>query len=76
MLTVFSNDEFTDLEISDSSFNSSASSFNSTASTVNLDEVPSKRQRIEHTCDAVSAKQLIEAVLRGKSGGEEILQEY
>lgn len=54
----------------------SDSSFSSRASTIILDDVPSKRQRIEDTRDAVSAKQLIEAVLRGKSGGEEVLQEY
>uniref|UniRef100_G3Q9Q3 Uncharacterized protein n=1 Tax=Gasterosteus aculeatus TaxID=69293 RepID=G3Q9Q3_GASAC len=53
----------------------SDSSFSSSASTTILD-VPNKRQRIEDTRDAVSAKQLIEAVLRGKSGGEEVLQEY
>ncbi|CAL8238776.1 unnamed protein product, partial [Lota lota] len=54
----------------------SDSSFSSSASTIILDDVPSKRQRIEDTRDAVSAEQLIEAVLRGKSGGEEVLQEY
>ncbi|XP_056443483.1 uncharacterized protein LOC130380340 isoform X2 [Gadus chalcogrammus] len=70
------------LEFSDSSLCSASglsdSSFSSSTSTVNIDEVYSKRQRIEDTRnrDAASAKQLIEAVLRGKSGGEEVLQEY
>ncbi|XP_049930796.1 uncharacterized protein LOC126408987 [Epinephelus moara] len=73
VLTVFSNDEF-DSSLSSSS-EMSDSSFSSSASTVILDEVPSKRQRIEDT-RAVSAKQLIEVVLRGKSGGEKVLQEY
>ncbi|XP_059905311.1 uncharacterized protein LOC132455466 [Gadus macrocephalus] len=68
------------LELSDSSLYSapglSDSSFSSSTSTVIIDEVYSKRQRIEDTRDAASAEQLIEAVLRGKSGGEEVLQEY
>ena len=37
----------------------SDSSFSSSASTVIVDEVPSKRQRIEDTRDAVSAKQVV-----------------
>ncbi|KAJ8012606.1 hypothetical protein DPEC_G00044610 [Dallia pectoralis] len=51
-------------------------SFSSSASTVILDEIPRKRLRMEDTNDGVSAKQLIEAVLTGTSGGEEVLQEY
>ncbi|KAJ8391952.1 hypothetical protein AAFF_G00084230 [Aldrovandia affinis] len=69
--------QFHDKEFSDHSSASeiSDSSFSSSASTVIIDEVPSKRQRIEDT-RAVSAKQLIEDVLRGKSGGEEVLEQY
>ncbi|XP_016380899.1 uncharacterized protein LOC107718367, partial [Sinocyclocheilus rhinocerous] len=47
----------------------------SSASTVILDEVPNKRQRKEDT-SALSAKQLVEDVLKLKSGGEAVLQEY
>nr|XP_040059404.1 uncharacterized protein LOC120835012 isoform X2 [Gasterosteus aculeatus aculeatus]XP_040059405.1 uncharacterized protein LOC120835012 isoform X2 [Gasterosteus aculeatus aculeatus] len=72
VLTVFSDQEFSDFSLSSET---SDSSFSSSASTIILD-VPNKRQRIEDTRDAVSAKQLIEAVLRGKSGGEEVLQKY
>nr|XP_040034893.1 uncharacterized protein LOC120820775 [Gasterosteus aculeatus aculeatus] len=72
VLTVFSDQEFSDFSLSSET---SDSSFSSSASTIILD-VPNKRQRIEDTRDAVSAKQLIEAVLRGKSGGEDVLQEY
>ncbi|KAK6328704.1 hypothetical protein J4Q44_G00006820 [Coregonus suidteri] len=68
-------EEFSDFSLSSAS-ETSDSSFSSSASTIILDDVPSKRQRIEDTRDAVSAEQLIEAVLRGKSGGEEVLQEY
>ncbi|CAL8348671.1 unnamed protein product [Boreogadus saida] len=72
--------QFHEKEFSDSSLDSapglSDSSFSSSTSTVIIDEVYRKRQRIEDTRDAASAKQLIEAVLRGKSGGEEVLQEY
>ncbi|XP_031134466.1 uncharacterized protein LOC116035515 [Sander lucioperca] len=75
VLTVFSDQEFSDFSLSSAS-ETSDSSFSSSASTIILDDVPSKRQRIEDTRDAVSAKQLIETVLRGKSGGEEVLQEY
>lgn len=67
--------EFSDFSLSSAS-ETSDSSFSSSASTIILDDVPSKRQIIEDTHDAVSAEQLIEAVLRGKSGGEEVLQEY
>ncbi|CAL8310681.1 unnamed protein product [Gadus morhua 'NCC'] len=72
VLTVFSDQEFSDSSLYSAS-GLSDSSFSSSTSTV---EVYSKRQRIEDTRDAASAKQLIEAVLRGKSGGEEVLQEY
>ncbi|XP_029627067.1 uncharacterized protein LOC115205346 isoform X1 [Salmo trutta] len=75
VLTLFSDQEFSDFSLSSAS-ETSDSSFSSSASTIILDDVPSKRQRIEDTHDAVSAEQLIEAVLRGKSGGEEVLQEY
>ncbi|XP_029620046.1 uncharacterized protein LOC115201000 [Salmo trutta] len=71
----FHENEFSDFSLSSAS-ETSDSSFSSSASTIILDDVPSKRQRIEDTHDAVSAEQLIEAVLRGKSGGEEVLQEY
>ncbi|XP_070758828.1 uncharacterized protein [Enoplosus armatus] len=59
--------QFNDKEFSDLSPASemSDSSFSSSSSTIIVDE---------H--DAVSAKQLIEAVLRSKSGGEKVLQEY
>ncbi|XP_029572841.1 uncharacterized protein LOC115164463 isoform X3 [Salmo trutta] len=69
----FHENEFSDFSLASET---SDSSFSSSASTIILDDVPSKRQRIEDTHDAVSAEQLIEAVLRGKSGGEEVLQEY
>ncbi|XP_029612049.1 uncharacterized protein LOC115195869 isoform X2 [Salmo trutta] len=75
VLTLFSDQEFSDFSLSSAS-ETSDSSFSSSASTIILDDVPSKRQRIEDTHDAVSAEQLIEAVLRVKSGGEEVLQEY
>ncbi|XP_061749766.1 uncharacterized protein LOC133548848 [Nerophis ophidion] len=74
VLTIFSSQEFSDLslssasEISDSSFNSSG--------TLTMDEVPRKRQQKENKHDGTSAKQLIEAVLKDKSGGEAVLQEY
>ncbi|XP_035801978.2 uncharacterized protein LOC111565451 [Amphiprion ocellaris] len=77
VLTVFSNDEFSDCSLSspsewsDSSFSSSTS-----ASTILLDEVPRKKSRIEGTINAASAKKLIEAVLGTSSGGEEVLEEY
>ncbi|XP_029612051.1 uncharacterized protein LOC115195869 isoform X4 [Salmo trutta] len=71
----FHENEFSDFSLSSAS-ETSDSSFSSSASTIILDDVPSKRQRIEDTHDAVSAEQLIEAVLRVKSGGEEVLQEY
>ncbi|XP_055049558.1 uncharacterized protein [Misgurnus anguillicaudatus] len=73
VLTVFSNDEFSDSlsSISETSDSSNCSS----ASTVILDEVPNKRQRKEDT-SALSAKQLVEDVLKLKSGGEAVLQEY
>ncbi|XP_073689424.1 uncharacterized protein [Garra rufa] len=81
VLKVFTNDEFSDsisCEMSDSSSGSSAS-------TVIIDEVPNKRQRTEEAY-ALSAKQvlesleenssLVEDVLKIKSGGEAVLQEY
>ncbi|RXN32932.1 hypothetical protein ROHU_004430 [Labeo rohita] len=71
VLKVFTNDEFSDSfssEVSDSSSSSSAS-------TVIIDEVPNKRQRTEEAY-SLSAKQLVEDVLKIKSGGEAVLQEY
>ncbi|XP_056104256.1 uncharacterized protein LOC130083216 [Rhinichthys klamathensis goyatoka] len=71
VLTVFSNDEFSDY----SSISETSDSSSSSASTVILDEVANKRQRTEYT-SALSAKQLVEDVLKFKSGGEAVLQEY
>ncbi|KAB5539615.1 hypothetical protein PHYPO_G00091090 [Pangasianodon hypophthalmus] len=67
---------FSDL-IGQDSFSSemSDSSSSSSASTVILNEVPNKRQRTEEAASA-SAKQLIEDVLKSKSGGEAVIQEY
>ncbi|CAB1312878.1 unnamed protein product, partial [Coregonus sp. 'balchen'] len=56
VLTVFSDQEFSDFSLSSAS-ETSDSSFSSSASTIILDD-------------------LIEAVLRGMSGGEEVIQEY
>ncbi|XP_028252236.1 uncharacterized protein LOC114453878 isoform X2 [Parambassis ranga] len=71
VLTVFSNDEFSDCSRS----SASDLSFSSSGSTIIMDEVPRKKLRIEDL-RSMSAKQLIEDVLRSKSGGEEVLQEY
>lgn len=49
--------EFSDFSLSSAS-ETSDSSFSSSASTIILDDVPSKRQRIEDTRDAVSAEQV------------------
>ncbi|XP_028665264.1 uncharacterized protein LOC114657546 [Erpetoichthys calabaricus] len=73
VVTVFCDDEFSTCSLSSVS-EMSDSSLNSNASTVIVDEVPSKRRRIED--GALSSKQLIEDVLRAKSGGEKVLQEY
>ncbi|KAB5549082.1 hypothetical protein PHYPO_G00063180 [Pangasianodon hypophthalmus] len=70
VLSVFSNDHFSDSFSSEMSDSSSSSS----ASTVILSEVPNKRQRTEEA--SASAKQLIEDVLKSKSGGEAVIQEY
>ncbi|XP_029598007.1 uncharacterized protein LOC115180226 isoform X3 [Salmo trutta] len=56
VLTLFSDQEFSDFSLSSAS-ETSDSSFSSSASTIILDDVPSKRQRIEDTHDAVSAEQ-------------------
>nr|XP_054604582.1 uncharacterized protein LOC129165435 [Nothobranchius furzeri] len=58
-------------ELSESSFSSNAST-----STILMDEIPRKKQKTESANVAVSAKKLVEGVLRSKSGGEEVLQEY
>ncbi|XP_057201316.1 uncharacterized protein LOC130561163 [Triplophysa rosa] len=71
-LTVFSKDEFSDAFSSASETDSSCSSG---ASAVILREVPNKRQRIEES-NALTAKQLVEDVLKSRSGGKEVLQEY
>ncbi|XP_051979219.1 uncharacterized protein LOC127640609 isoform X1 [Xyrauchen texanus] len=71
VLTVFSNDEFSDY----SSISETSDSYSTSASTVILDEVANKRPRTEYT-SALSAKQLVEDVLKFKSGGEAVLQEY
>ncbi|XP_053098319.1 uncharacterized protein LOC128317065 [Pangasianodon hypophthalmus] len=71
VLNVFSNDHFSDSFSSEMSDSSSSSS----ASTVILSEVPNKRQRTEEAASA-SANQLIEDVLKSKSGGEAVIQEY
>ncbi|KAK1893136.1 Replication origin-binding protein [Dissostichus eleginoides] len=72
---LFHEKEFSECSLSSAS-EMSDSSFSSSASTVILEDVPSKRQRVDDTREAVSAKELIETVLRGKSSGEEVLQEY
>ncbi|CAB1349593.1 unnamed protein product, partial [Coregonus sp. 'balchen'] len=56
VLTVFSDQEFSDFSLSSAS-ETSDSSISSSASTIILDDVPSKRQRIEDTRDAVSTEQ-------------------
>nr|XP_020470893.1 uncharacterized protein LOC109968746 isoform X2 [Monopterus albus] len=71
VLTVFSNDD----ALSDMT-QTSESSYSSGASTVILDEILNKRQRFDTTSDAMFAKQLVEGVLKSKSGGEEVLQQY
>ncbi|CAL8340171.1 unnamed protein product [Boreogadus saida] len=57
VLTVFSDQEFSDSSL-DSAPGLSDSSFSSSTSTVIIDEVYRKRQRIEDTRDAASAKQV------------------
>ncbi|CAB1323509.1 unnamed protein product, partial [Coregonus sp. 'balchen'] len=55
VLTVFSDQEFSNFSLSSAS-ETSDSSFSSSASTIILDDVPSKRQRIEeHFYDAASS---------------------
>ncbi|CAB1320600.1 unnamed protein product, partial [Coregonus sp. 'balchen'] len=56
VLTVFSDQEFSDFSLSSAS-ETSDSSFSSSASTIILDDVHRKRQRTEDTRDAVSAEQ-------------------
>ncbi|CAB1313894.1 unnamed protein product, partial [Coregonus sp. 'balchen'] len=51
VLTVFSDQEFSDFSLSSAS-ETSDSSISSSASTIILDDVPSKRQRTEDTRDA------------------------
>ncbi|KAK7903970.1 hypothetical protein WMY93_016577 [Mugilogobius chulae] len=77
VLTLFSDDEF-----SDSSFSSTSDvsdvGWSSGSSTVIVDGPPDKQPRVDHTSsvDTASAKQLIETVMRNSSGGEEVLEEY
>nr|XP_054603253.1 uncharacterized protein LOC129165059 [Nothobranchius furzeri] len=54
----------------------SSSSSNASTSTLLMDEIPRKKQKTESANIAVSAKKLVEGVLRSKSCGEEVLQEY
>ncbi|XP_028984186.2 uncharacterized protein LOC114842642 [Betta splendens] len=74
VFTAFSNDEFSDTLSTITQ--TSESSCSSGASTLILDETPNKRKRFDETSDAMLAKQLIGGVLKCKSGGEEVLQQY
>ncbi|KAL4009010.1 hypothetical protein ACER0C_002862 [Sarotherodon galilaeus] len=66
---------FSDLS-SASELSDSNSSFSSRASTIILDEVSCKRRTIAGLSIFVFSSQLIETVLRSKSGGDEVIQEY
>ncbi|XP_038586466.1 uncharacterized protein LOC119911613 isoform X2 [Micropterus salmoides] len=75
VLTVFSNDEFSDWSLSSSSETSDSSS---SSSTIIIDEVPGKKQRLDDTCDAESAKQVEQdfTLLFGDETSSRLLQKW
>ncbi|XP_029006507.1 uncharacterized protein LOC114855495 isoform X2 [Betta splendens] len=70
LLSVFLNNDLSD------TLNITTSESSHSRSTLTLDEIPNKRQRLNDPSFAMLARQLVEGVLKIKSGGEEILQEY